>query len=141
MNSSPRGRPFVAGISGNPKGRPSGGGSIAELRTSIAEHIPEIIAKQVELAKKGDPQAARLLLERVIPPLKAAEVPATLAATTTASLADQGREIVASIASGELSPGQGSQVLSALSTLAALIETDELSKRLVVLEEQQRLKA
>ena len=51
------------GQSGNPRGRKRGAGEVGKLRASIAEHVPEIIAKLVEQAKGGDAGAARLLLE------------------------------------------------------------------------------
>lgn len=61
------------GESGNPKGKPPGSGEVQKLRTAIATHVPEIIERLVTAAKSGDIQAARLLLERVLPPVKAIE--------------------------------------------------------------------
>ena len=58
------------GQSGNPGGRPKGVGSVAELRASIGEALPDVIAAIVKKAKDGDIAAARLLIERVIPPLR-----------------------------------------------------------------------
>ena len=69
----PAGR-WQPGESGNPSGRRPGSGEVAKLRAAIAEHLPAIVAQLVEAAKAGDVQAVRLLLERVIPPVKAAEV-------------------------------------------------------------------
>ena len=51
------------------------GGRQAKLRQDITAHLPEIITQLVEKAKYGDTQAARLLLERVLPPMKAIEQP------------------------------------------------------------------
>lgn len=72
-----RGR-WKAGESGNPKGRAPGTGEVARLRESIAAHIPAIITQLVDKAREGDMQAARLLLERVLPPMKAIEQPVVL---------------------------------------------------------------
>ncbi len=72
-----RGR-WKEGESGNPNGRKPGTGAVAKLRDSIAAHLPEIILQLVSKAKQGDAQAARLLLERVLPPMKAIEQPVTL---------------------------------------------------------------
>src|SRR5262245_1714297 len=66
------------GESGNPAGRKPGTGHVASLRASIAEHVPQIIDKLVESALAGDVASARLLLERVVPPLKASEEPTPL---------------------------------------------------------------
>ncbi len=133
--TKPRGKPFRPGISGNPKGRPASASTVAKLRASIAKDIPEIIAKQVELAKAGDAQAARLLIERVLPPIRATEQAAPMN-LPTGSLADQGRAILASTAAGELTPGQGAQLLTGLGAVAKLIETDELAVRVAALEKK-----
>jgi hypothetical protein len=134
--TKPRGRPFRPGTSGNPKGRPASSTTIAKLRASIAKDIPDIIAKQVELAKAGDAQAARLLLERVLPPVRASEQPMPISMPAE-GLVDQGRAVMAAAGAGELAPGQASQLLTGLASLAKLIETEELEKRLTVLEGRQ----
>lgn len=61
------------GESGNPKGRTPGSGETGKLRAAIAKHLPDIIEQLASRAKTGDPQAARLLLERVLPPVKGIE--------------------------------------------------------------------
>lgn len=61
------------GQSGNPKGKTPGSGELQRLRASIAADVPDILAGLVLAAKGGDIQAARLILERVLPPVKAIE--------------------------------------------------------------------
>lgn len=127
---------FRPGQSGNPAGRRPGTKSTATvLRAQIAEAVPEIIVKLKEAAKAGDVGAARLLLERVLPPVRASEeaVPFTL---PDGSLTDQGRAVLAAAGAGDLGPGQAQQLLSALAGLAKLVETDELARRLAALEEK-----
>jgi hypothetical protein len=121
------------GQSGNPAGRKPGTGDVGRLRAAISEQVPEIINRLVEAAKAGDVSAARLLLERVIAPLKAAEVAAPLA-LPEGSLTEQGRAVMAAVAAGGLAPGQGTALLGALGTLAKLIEADELDRRIAALE-------
>lgn len=121
------------GQSGNPAGKPSGCGELQKLRAAIGEHIPEIIRQLVELARGGDIQAARLILERVLPPMKAIEQPQTIE-LPDGTLTDQGRAILRSVACGELAPGQGAQLLAAIGTLAKVTEIDELEKRITQLE-------
>ena len=133
MSMSKPGR-WMAGESGNPKGRAKGSGDIGKLRADIAKHVPDIITKLVELAKAGDAGAARLLLERVLPPVKATEQAVPVALPTDGSLADQGRAVLAAAGAGTLAPGQASQLLTGLSALAKLIETDELAARIAALE-------
>jgi len=128
-----RGR-WKEGESGNPKGRPPGVGEVTKLRNSIAEHVPEIIERVVSRAKSGDTQAARLLLERVIPPLKPIELPVALSLPPGEGLAAQGVAIVQAVIDGALSPSQGATLLPSLGTLAHLKEIDELERRLSQLE-------
>ena len=127
-----RGR-WKAGESGNPKGRPPGAGEVAKLRASIAGHVPEIIGQLVEAAKGGDVQAARILLERVLPPMKPTELVVPLA-LPDGNLTDQGRAVLAAVSAGELAPSQGAQLLAAIGALARVAEIDELTERIERLE-------
>ena len=123
------------GQSGNPKGRPAGSGEVAKLRAAIADRVPELLSKLMAQALEGDTAAARLLLERAIAPLKAAEQPQALT-LPDGTLTDQGRAVLASVASGELAPGQGAALLGAIGTLARVAEVDELAARITFLEQQ-----
>lgn len=129
-----RGR-WKPGESGNPKGRPPGAGEIGKLRAGIAVHLPGIIAQLIEAAKGGDVQAAKLLLERVLPPVKPTEL-ATTIPLPDGTLTDQGRAVLAAVGLGDLAPGQGAQLLSAIGTLARVVEVDELTDRVTRLEAQ-----
>ena len=124
---------WKTGESGNPAGRKPGTGAVAKIRASMAEHVPALVAVLLVRAMAGDLGAARLLLERTIAPLKAAEQAAPLA-LPGGSLAEQGRAVVAAIAAGELAPSQGAALLASIGTLAKLIEVDELARRIDALE-------
>ena len=52
------------------------------------------------------------------------------------SLTEQGRAVLASVASGELAPGQGATLLGAIGTLARVAELDELAARVAELEKK-----
>jgi len=121
------------GQSGNPAGRPKGSGDVAAIRAAIAQRMPELIDTLVDRALSGDVGAARLLLERTIAPLKASEAPQAIE-LPSAGLGDQGRAVIASVASGELAAGQGAQLLGAIGTLARVIEVEELTQRVQALE-------
>lgn len=128
-----RGR-WKSGESGNPSGRKPGTGEVARLRESIAAHLPEIITQLVAKAKEGDAQAARLLLERVLPPIKAVEQPVALSLPQGEGMTAQGVAIVQAVADGILAPGQGSALLAGLGSLARIKEIDELEQRIAKLE-------
>ena len=124
------------GQSGNPSGRKPGTGPAAKLRAAIEKDIPEIILTLTAAAKGGDVGAARLLLERVLPPMKAIEQAAPITLPEGGTLTAQGRAVVVAAGAGELSPGQAAQMLAGLGALAKLVETDELAARITVLEEK-----
>lgn len=126
---------FKPGESGNPAGRPKGSGQIGQLRAAIAEHVPDIVTRLVDAAKAGDVPAARLLLERVLPPIRASEEPAPLT-LPSGTFTEQGRAVLVAAGAGELAPSQAAQLLSGLASLAKLTETDELMRRIAALEER-----
>lgn len=128
-----RGR-WKSGESGNPSGRKPGTGEVAKLRDSIAKHLPAIIKQLVTKAKEGDAQAARLLLERVLPPMKPIEQAVALSLPTGEGITAQGVAIVQAVAAGILAPGQGAALLTGLGALARIKEIDELERRIALLE-------
>jgi Family of unknown function (DUF5681) len=133
MTTPPRKGRWKPGESGNPAGRKPGAGEVARLRAAIGDNVPAIIERLTEAALAGDVGAARLLLERVIAPLKASEeaMPMALPGDT---FAEQGRSVFAAVAAGDVAPGQGAALLASLGTLAKLVETDELERRIAALE-------
>lgn len=68
-----------------------------------------------------------------MPPIKPVEQTAPLA-LPDGTLTDQGRAVLNSVAAGDLAPGQGAQLLTAIATLARVIEIDELERRITTLE-------
>ena len=124
------------GQSGNPKGRPPGAGEVAKLRAAIAGQVPAILESLTAAAIAGDVAASRLILERVLPPLKAAEQTQPLS-LPDGTLTDQGRAVLAAVAAGELAPGQGAALLASIGALARVAEVDELAARITALEVQQ----
>jgi hypothetical protein len=124
------------GTSGNPKGRAPGSGEVAKLRADIAAHVPGIVQSLLARALEGDTGAARLLLERALPPLKPVEQVQPLA-MPEGSLTAKAEAILAAIGGGELSPGQGASLLSAVAGLARVVEMDEVRTRLDALEAAQ----
>ena len=123
------------GQSGNPAGRKPGTGEVAKIRAAINDRVPELLAALLAKALEGDVGAARLLLERAVAPLKAAEQAEPIS-LPDGSLTDQGRAVLRAVAAGQLAPGQGAALLGAIGTLARVTEIDELEARLTKLETQ-----
>lgn len=131
-----RGGRFQPGVSGNPKGRPRGAGEISKLRASIAAHVPNIIKALVGRALEGDPQAAKLLLERAVPALKPVDLGIALP-VAAGTLTEQGEAIMRAVAGGAITPDQGRSLLAGLDALARLRESDDFERRLARMEGAQ----
>lgn len=123
---------FKPGHSGNPGGR---SGQTQAIRAKLAEGAEAVTKKVMAAAKKGDMQACRLILERLVPPIKATSEP-VLFDLDDSDLPSAAKSILRAIASGELPPDQGRHLIEALSSVAKVIEVEELQKAVEELREQ-----
>ena len=130
---TPRGR-FAKGNTASP-GRPPGRGAVAELREKLAQDVDKIIDKVREQALAGDPQAIRILLDRVVPTLRPVELPAPIT-LPVGDLTLQAQAIIQAAAAGEITPGQATQFIQGLGALAKIVEIHDLAKRITALEEK-----
>ena len=127
---------FKPGQSGNPKGRPKSALTATDLRQRLARDAEQIIDSVVQAALNGDTQAARLVLERIIPAIKPIEQPVEMPLPNCETLTEHGRAVLSAVVAGELAPGQGAQLVSAIGGLARVVEVDELAARVAELEKR-----
>ena len=124
---------FKKGQSGNPKGRPRG---IPDKRTiyreTLHKNAGKIIEAVIEKALEGDITAMRICVDRIIPTLKAGD--SSVNVNLSGNLADQGQQVLSSLADGSLSPGEAVTVMNTLQAQAKLVESDELIERIERLE-------
>lgn len=75
-----RGRPFPKGRSGNPAGRPKGARNKATVLAEqlMADDAENVVRAVVKAAKRGDMAAARIVLDRIVPPRKGRPVKFTV---------------------------------------------------------------
>ena len=130
---------FIKGQSGNPQGRPKGSGISAKLRQAIEGEAEAIIKAMIEQAKAGDMQAAKALLDRVLPALKpesqAIHLPELVAAGT---MAEKARAAIDAAGAGAVSPNAASDLVAAIAGLARVVEVTALQQRLDELERMMK---
>lgn len=133
MSNELKGGPWRPGQSGNPAGRKPGTGQVSALRAQIGKRLPSIIEKVIAAAEGGDMQAARLLIERVIPSVRGSAEPVALPAAS-GSLSERATSILDAVNAGRLPPDVGAQLVAAVAAMARVYETEELERRIAALE-------
>ena len=132
-----RNRPFKPGQSGNAKGKPPGARHAALLALDALgrDAGKDIMQAVVTAAKAGDMRAADIL-RRLWPERKGRPVTLDLPAIAVPGdiVAALG-VITDAVATGELSPDEGAAVVGILETQRRTVETVELERRLVALEQ------
>ena len=130
---------FTKGNKASP-GRPPGRGIVAELRDKLAQDVDKVIGILREQELAGDPQAIRILLDRVLPSLRPIEMPTPLY-LPPGNLAQQAHAVVQAVAAGDIAPSQAAQIIGALGGVAKIVETTDLLDRIAKLEEKQNARA
>ena len=130
---------FVKGNKASP-GRTPGRSKVAELREKLAQDVDAVIRIVREQALAGDPQAIRILLDRVLPSLRPVELPTPMH-LPEGNLAHQAHAVVQAVADGDIAPSQAAQIISALGGVAKIVETTELLDRIAKLEGKQDARA
>jgi len=123
---------WTRGQSGNPSGRRRGETPRGAFRRQVETALPDIVKRLVQEALQGDIPAARLILDRVLPPLRPSGEYIKL------KLPDLPREraevFVQAVAAGTLTPDQGATLMHVMDGARALAEHDELLRRLNAIE-------
>ena len=125
------------GQSGNPKGRPPGSRNRVTLvaLAAMEEGAAAIAKKIVEMAKQGDMSAARLVLERLVPPAKERPIFLDLPDTSSADgVAQAQAAILQAVAIGDLLPGEAATLAGIVEARRKAVETQELEARISALE-------
>ena len=123
---------FKKGQSGNPTGKQPGTTSRARFRKLVDTDLPGIVQTLVANAKAGGTQAAKVLLDRLIPALKLTTD--ALSLKTTGTLAERGEALIEAMTSGKVSPNQAHIAMNTFTAQAKLVEQGELVQRIEQLE-------
>jgi hypothetical protein len=135
ITTPPAPRGWLPGQSGNPKGRPVGsrnkGNIVAEEFLKDGSEIARMVSAA---AKKGDMQAASLVLQRIAPPLRSRAEKVFFELDPDASLTKQAQQVLMAIAEGEVDPETGQTIINCITSFAGLKQADDFENRLSALE-------
>jgi hypothetical protein len=132
----PEGVRFKAGNPGRPKG--SRHKTTLAIQALLDGEGEALTRKAVDMALAGDTTALRLCLERIAPPRKDSPVRFDLPLMESAASASAAMgAILAGVASGDLTPGEGSAIAGLVDAYRKAFETTELEARLKALEDKQ----
>lgn len=119
---------FLPGQSGNPTGRPYG-----LSRRKLADAAPDIVDKLIVLAKEGDLTAAKMILDRTLPTLKA-EAQRLDLGLLDGTLMQRAEAMLAAATAGDISVDVARDLISAIGMLVGIEQGTELKARLDALE-------
>lgn len=127
---------FLPGHSVRSPGMVGGASRAERIAAYVEPHIKDLLDKAIELAKKGDPQSMRLILERFAPLAKQdaerVSIPGFSAATTLEEKADA---VIAAAAEGHISAEAAQKLLGVLRDYATTVTASDHERRLKAIED------
>ena len=129
---------FKPGKSGNPAGRPKG---IKDRRVALREkllpHADQLIEMVTTFAKSGDMAAMRIVMDRIIPPLKEEPIHVAIPKIESAADCTQAQAaVVNAVAAGDMLPSEGQAISSLIEAQRRAFETTELAQQMRDLHEE-----
>ena len=128
---------FKPGVSGNPAGKPKGATNHATrlVMGLMHEGAAEVARVIIEAARGGDLSAAKLVLDRLAPPMRERPINIELPATETAQGCSKAQDaILQAVGVGDLLPGEGVALAGIVENRRRAIETIDLENRITTLE-------
>jgi hypothetical protein len=129
-----RGRPFEKGNGGRKPGSKNRTTLVAEALLKGEE--VELVRKAIELAKAGDTQMLKFLLDRILP--KERSVRVDLPAMDTSDPLDAIAAIFDAVCGGQIAPGEGAALTSMVESYARTRNLAETEERLEKIEQEIR---
>ncbi len=111
------------------------------LEDMLADDGEAVVRSVIEAAKDGDMQAARMVLDRIVPPRKGRSVKLAIPAIETADgVLTAISATIKAMGEGDLTPDEAATVAGVLESKRKAIETVEIEARLSALEQRSGLK-
>ena len=121
-----RGR-FLPGRSGNASGRPRSETSALRLRLeNDVESVAEVVVRK---ALDGDMAAARLVMERLLPPLKATSAPVAVEVTEASGPYPMAEAVLRAALAGTIPSDTAAQLVGVASQVYRIAEAEESKAR------------
>lgn len=127
--------PFKKGDSPGPGRKKGSSDWRSRIRKALQAHSQELFQAALAKALEGDAGILRMFLDRMLP--KARDTTVELP-ELTGTLTEQSQQILAAVAEGRLTPGEGNSLMTALAAQARITEADEREARLKAVEEELR---
>lgn len=124
---------FQKGQSGNPSGRPKGQvvRKMDLRRERIEGRESELIDKAISMALEGDTVMLKLCIDKLLPSMKPIQAPINLPELSKgADLLTTGVIAIHAASSGEITTGEASDLLGAISSLVRLEEHIEVKREI-----------
>lgn len=131
------GHRFQPGQSGNPAGKPRGTRHRAtQLAQTLMEGgIEDAVNVVLQAAKSGDVQAAKVIIDKLLPAVRERPVTIDLPDVTTATgVSEAQTAVLKALADGEIAPGEATAIAGVIEARRRSIETMELEQRVAALE-------
>jgi hypothetical protein len=134
-NPQPRGRPFEKGNGGRRPGSKNRTTVVAEALLKGEEF--ELMRKAIELAKAGDTQMLKFLLDRVLPKERSVRVDLPVMDRSSDALDALGA-VIDAVGAGQIAPSEAAALASLVADYARIIHVAELEERLESVEKDVR---
>ena len=116
------------------RGRPPGSGFTKQFRDTVGTNqFQELIRSILDRAMNGDMQAAAILVNRLVPPLKPTADPIRITLPES-NHADMANAVLAAVSTGQIAPAEAKTIMELITATVALHQVEELSRRIGALE-------
>ena len=140
---------FKKGVSGNPKGRPTGSKKKVSLIKAALDSISkeqgtdvmiDIIKNVVVMAQDGDMTAIKMLLDRVEPPLRPIGRKIVLDESLPDDLLERANAFIRLGTDGTIAVDEVKTLLSCIADITRAKDSSELEPRIIALENNSSLR-